>query len=87
MLYVIENNGVYGLTKGQFSASADIGTKSKRGEANQYSPIDPVSLALELGASFVARAFSGDKGQLVPHPQGGPLAQGVRASSTSSPPA
>ena len=66
MLYVIENNGVYGLTKGQFSASADIGTKSKRGEANQYSPIDPVSLALELGASFVARAFSGDKGQLVP---------------------
>jgi 2-oxoglutarate/2-oxoacid ferredoxin oxidoreductase subunit beta len=66
MLYVIENNGVYGLTKGQFSASADIGSKSKRGEANQYSPIDPVSLALELGASFVARAFSGDKGQLVP---------------------
>ena len=66
MLYVIENNGVYGLTKGQFSASADIGTKSKRGESNQYSPIDPVSLALELGASFVARAFSGDKGQLVP---------------------
>ena len=66
MLYVIENNGVYGLTKGQFSASADIGTKSKRGEANQYSPIDPVSLALELGATFVARAFSGDKGQLVP---------------------
>jgi 2-oxoglutarate ferredoxin oxidoreductase subunit beta len=66
MLYVIENNGVYGLTKGQFSASADIGTKSKRGEANQFSPIDPVSLALELGASFVARAFSGDKGQLVP---------------------
>ena len=66
MLYIIENNGVYGLTKGQFSASADIGTKSKRGEANQFSPIDPVSLALELGASFVARAFSGDKGQLVP---------------------
>ncbi|HVZ86962.1 MAG TPA: 2-oxoacid:ferredoxin oxidoreductase subunit beta [Polyangia bacterium] len=66
MLYVIENNGVYGLTKGQFSASADIGTKSKRGEANAYSPIDPVSLALELGASFVARAFSGDKEQLVP---------------------
>jgi 2-oxoglutarate/2-oxoacid ferredoxin oxidoreductase subunit beta len=66
MLYVIENNGVYGLTKGQFSASADVGTKSKRGEANQFSPIDPVSLALELGASFVARAFSGDKAQLVP---------------------
>jgi 2-oxoglutarate ferredoxin oxidoreductase subunit beta len=66
MLYVIENNGVYGLTKGQFSASADVGSKSKRGEANQFSPIDPVSLALELGASFVARAFSGDKSQLVP---------------------
>jgi 2-oxoglutarate ferredoxin oxidoreductase subunit beta len=66
MLYVIENNGVYGLTKGQFSASADIGTKSKRGEANRQSPIDPVMLALTLGASFVARSFSGDKAQLVP---------------------
>src|SRR4051795_4824634 len=63
MLYVIENIGVYGLTKGQFSASADIGTKSKRGEANRQSPIDPVMLALGLGASFVARSFSGDKGQ------------------------
>src|SRR5678816_2309352 len=50
MLYVIENNGVYGLTKGQFSASADVGTKSKRGEANRQSPIDPVMLALTLGA-------------------------------------
>jgi 2-oxoglutarate/2-oxoacid ferredoxin oxidoreductase subunit beta len=66
MLYVIENNGVYGLTKGQFSASADVGTKSKRGEANRQSPIDPVMLALSLGASFVARSFSGDKTQLVP---------------------
>jgi len=66
MLYVIENNGVYGLTKGQFSASADIGTKSKRGEANRQSPIDPVMLALTLGATFVARSFSGDKAQLVP---------------------
>src|SRR5437868_10474789 len=59
MIYVLENNGVYGLTKGQFSASADIGTKSKRGEANQQSPIDPVMLALSLGATFVARSFSG----------------------------
>src|SRR6266704_1960784 len=50
MLYVIENNGVYGLTKGQFSASADVGTKSKKGEANAYSPIDPAILALSLGA-------------------------------------
>jgi 2-oxoglutarate ferredoxin oxidoreductase subunit beta len=66
MLYVIENNGVYGLTKGQFSASADIGSKSKRGEANQFAPIDPVMLALSLGATFVARSFSGDKAQLVP---------------------
>src|SRR5436190_20273728 len=66
MVYVIENNGVYGLTKGQFSASADVGSKSKRGEPNQQRPIDPVMLALGLGASFVARSFSGDKAQLVP---------------------
>lgn len=66
MLYLIENNGVYGLTKGQFSASADVGTKSKRGEANVQPPIDPVFLALTLGATFVARSFSGDKAQLVP---------------------
>ena len=66
MLYVIENNGVYGLTKGQFSASADIGSKSKRGEANRMEPIDPIRLGLTLGATFVARSFSGDKEQLVP---------------------
>ncbi len=66
MLYVIENNGVYGLTKGQFSASADVGSKSKRGEANPQPPIDPVMLALNIGATFVARSFSGDKAQLVP---------------------
>ena len=66
MLYVLENNGVYGLTKGQFSASADIGSTSKGGAANRQVPIDPVILALSLGASFVARAFSGDKDQLVP---------------------
>ena len=66
MLYVLENNGVYGLTKGQFSASADVGSKSKRGEANVQAPIDPVLLALTLGATFVARSFSGDKAQLVP---------------------
>ena len=66
MVYVIENNGVYGLTKGQFSASADVGSKSKRGEANRFSPIDPVALALDLGATFVVRSFSGDKQQLVP---------------------
>jgi len=66
MVYIIENNGVYGLTKGQFSASADIGTTAKKGEVNNQAPIDPVQLALTLGASFVARSFSGDKGQLVP---------------------
>jgi len=66
MLYIIENNGVYGLTKGQFSASADIGSKAKKGETNVQPPIDPVLLALTLGASFVARSFSGDKQQLVP---------------------
>lgn len=66
MLYLIENNGVYGLTKGQFSASADIGTRAKKGETNLQPPIDPVLLALDLGATFVARSFSGDKHQLVP---------------------
>ena len=66
ILYVIENNGVYGLTKGQFSASADVGSKSKRKEPNRMSPIDAVSLGLSLGATFIARSFSGDKDQLVP---------------------
>src|ERR1700734_3002301 len=66
MLYLIENNGVYGLTKGQFSASADVGTKAKKGDTNFQPPIDPVLLAMTLGASFVARSFSGDKEQLVP---------------------
>jgi 2-oxoglutarate ferredoxin oxidoreductase subunit beta len=66
MLYLIENNGVYGLTKGQFSASADIGTKAKRGEVNEQQPIDPVLTALALGGSFIARSFSGDKEQLIP---------------------
>jgi 2-oxoglutarate ferredoxin oxidoreductase subunit beta len=66
MLYLIENNGVYGLTKGQFSASADIGSKAKRGEENRQPPVDPVLTALTLGCTFVARSFSGDKEQLVP---------------------
>ena len=66
MVYIIENNGVYGLTKGQFSASADVGSKSKRGEPNRMEPIDPISLGLSLGATFLARGFSGDKEQLVP---------------------
>lgn len=66
MVYVVENNGVYGLTKGQFSATADKGSKSKRGAVNADSSIDLVSLALQLGATFVGRSFSGDKTQLVP---------------------
>jgi len=66
MVYIVENNGVYGLTKGQFSATADKGSKSKRGAANDDEPIDLVMLALTLGATFVARGFSGDKPQLVP---------------------
>jgi 2-oxoglutarate ferredoxin oxidoreductase subunit beta len=66
MVYVVENNGVYGLTKGQFSATADKGSKSKRGAINNDEPIDLVLLALALGATFIARSFSGDKGQLVP---------------------
>src|SRR3954447_14014795 len=66
MAYIIENNGVYGLTKGQFSASADVGSKSKRGEDNRMAPIDPIMLGLSLGATFLATSFSGDKEQLVP---------------------
>lgn len=66
MTYIIENNGVYGLTKGQFSASADVGSKTKKGEVNPFAPIDPVVMAIQMGAGFVARSFSGDKRQLVP---------------------
>jgi 2-oxoglutarate ferredoxin oxidoreductase subunit beta len=66
MVYVCENNGVYGLTKGQFSATADQGSKSKAGGTNTDAPIDLVGLALLAGATFVARSFSGDKHQLVP---------------------
>ena len=66
MTYIVENNGVYGLTKGQFSATSDKGSKSKRGVENHDSGIDMVSLALQMGATYVARSFSGDKAQLVP---------------------
>ena len=66
MTYIVENNGVYGLTKGQFSATSDKGSKSKKGVVNHDSAIDLVSMALQLGATFVARSFSGDKAQLVP---------------------
>jgi len=66
MLYLIENNGVYGLTKGQFSASADAGSTSKTGEVNQMHNINAVATAISMGASFVGRSFSGDREQLVP---------------------
>src|SRR5436853_941780 len=66
MTYILENNGVYGLTKGQFSATADKGTKARRGAVNADTAIDTVSLALLMGATFVARSFSGDKHQLIP---------------------
>ena len=66
MVYIVENNGVYGLTKGQFSATADRGSKSKKGQLNNDNPVDLVGLALQMGATYVARGFSGDKEQLVP---------------------
>ena len=78
MLYVLENNGVYGLTKGQFSASADPGSLSKKGEANTMEAIDGCLLALTLGATFVARSFSGDKEQLVPILKAGLTHNGLR---------
>src|SRR5687767_13719530 len=70
MVYIVENNGVYGLTKGQFSATADKGSKSKRGIANSDEPIDMIGLALQLGATFAARSLPGDKTQLVPRIKG-----------------
>src|SRR5689334_17101656 len=66
MTYILENNGVYGLTKGQFSATADKGSKAKKGATNKDAAVDTVSLALLMGATFVARSFSGDKKQLIP---------------------
>jgi 2-oxoglutarate ferredoxin oxidoreductase subunit beta len=66
MVYLVMNNGCYGLTKGQDSATADCGSKNKSGNINLFEGIDLVSLGLELGAGFVAQSFSGDKGQLVP---------------------
>src|SRR6202522_4522572 len=65
IIYIIEDNGVYGLTKGQFSATADIGSKLKTGVINELPPIDTCSLAIQLGATFVGRSFSGDKKQLL----------------------
>ncbi len=85
VLYVLENNGVYGLTKGQFSASADPGSLSKKGEENTMEAIDGCLLALTLGATFVARSFSGDKGQLVPILKAGLAHQGFAFVDVLSP--
>lgn len=85
MLYVIENNGVYGLTKGQFSASADVGSRAKKGEQNLQEPIDPVLTAIAQGASFVARGFSGDKNQLVPLLKAGMMHKGFALVDIVSP--
>ena len=85
MVYIVENNGVYGLTKGQFSATADAGSKSKRGVVNRDAPVDTVSLALQLGASYVARSFSGDKKQLVPLIKGAIAHQGAAFIDIVSP--
>jgi len=85
LLYVLENNGVYGLTKGQFSASADPGSTSKKGEVNHMSAIDGVLLAISLGATFVARSFSGDKEQLVPLIKAGLMHQGMAFIDVISP--
>lgn len=85
MLYILENNGVYGLTKGQFSASADIGSTSKGGVANRQGPIDAVNVALSLGATFVGRSFSGDKEQLVPILKAGLMHNGFAFVDVISP--
>jgi 2-oxoglutarate ferredoxin oxidoreductase subunit beta len=85
MTYIVENNGVYGLTKGQFSATTDLGSKSKRGTINTDNPIDLVALALQLGASYVARSFSGDKEQLIPLIKGALRHQGPAFIDVISP--
>jgi 2-oxoglutarate ferredoxin oxidoreductase subunit beta len=85
MTYIVENNGVYGLTKGQFSATADKGSKSKRGAANEDEPIDLVMLAITLGATYVARGFSGDKEQLVPLIKGAVQHKGAALLDVVSP--
>jgi 2-oxoglutarate ferredoxin oxidoreductase subunit beta len=85
MLYIIENNGVYGLTKGQFSASADPGSRAKKGQVNQMQAIDPVATAIALGGSFAARGFSGDREQLVPLIKAGVRHRGCAVIDVVSP--
>jgi 2-oxoglutarate/2-oxoacid ferredoxin oxidoreductase subunit beta len=85
MVYIVENNGVYGLTKGQFSATSDRGSKNKRGIVNTDEAIDLVAMALQLGATYVARSFSGDKAQLVPLIKGAILHEGAAFIDCISP--
>jgi len=85
MLYVVDNNGTYGLTKGQFSATNDKGSTSKKGKPNLYEPIDLASMALQIGAGFVARSFSGDKRQLVPLIKAGLMHRGFAFIDVISP--
>lgn len=85
MLYIVENNGVYGLTKGQFSASADVGSTAKKGEVNLQPPIDPCRTAISMGAGYVARSFSGDREQLLPLLKAGLLHRGFAVVDVISP--
>jgi 2-oxoglutarate/2-oxoacid ferredoxin oxidoreductase subunit beta len=85
LIYIIENNGVYGLTKGQFSATADVGSKLKNGIVNELPPIDCCVLAIELGCSYVARSFAGDPKQLVPLIKGAIAHKGTALLDVISP--
>jgi len=85
MCYIIENNGVYGLTKGQYSATADVGSVAKKAPPNRQMPIDPVSTAIGLGATYIARGFSGDKQQLVPLIKGALMHRGFALLDVISP--
>jgi len=85
MVYIIENNGVYGLTKGQFSATADLGSKLKTGVVNDLPAIDLCTLSIELGATYVARSFAGDPKQLVPLIKGALVHKGTAILDIISP--
>jgi len=85
MVYIVMNNGCYGLTKGQDSATADEGSATKKGSPSPFQSIDLVGLALQLGATFVARGFSGDKSQLVPLIKAGMMHRGFALIDVLSP--
>jgi len=84
-VYIVENNGVYGLTKGQFSATADAGSKLKHGSHNPFEAIDICSLAVDLGCDFVGRSFSGDRKQLIPMLQAAAMHSGTALLDVVSP--